>query len=142
MMGSRIIYFSFYNIHNFSNILDLPELPECNEDEVLEGTSPVVESTSPVAQSNFVENEIKMNKKNIRPKKPEKPGRKEKAGRRVKWTLDEKKVVLKFFKNEIKNKVVPGKERCLECKDKHDVLAKRSWQDIKYCIYNYNKTIK
>lgn len=56
---------------------------------------------------------------------------------RVPWDDSEKEILLKKFKVEIKNEIVPGKYKCTKIKEEHnDTLSRRSWTDIKFFVKN------
>lgn len=58
------------------------------------------------------------------------------------WTTGEKEVVLKFFKEQIKQKVLPGKQVIMKCIiENKDVLGHRSWTKIKDFVRNYIRTL-
>lgn len=86
--------------------------------------------------------------KNKRTSKTNEPKRtkREAALARVPWNESEKGVLLKKFKVDIKNESVPGKDKCMKIKEKHnDILSRRSWTDIKFFVKNViskNKTKK
>lgn len=44
---------------------------------------------------------------------------------------------MKKFKVEIKNGIVPGKDKCTKIKEEDkDILSRRSWTDIKFFVKN------
>ncbi|KAF5305359.1 hypothetical protein FQR65_LT18709 [Abscondita terminalis] len=54
----------------------------------------------------------------------------------VPWTTEEKECVFRHFKMQIKNRIVPGKQECLNCIQKYSVLEGRDWTKIKFCVKN------
>lgn len=70
---------------------------------------------------------------NVQPKKT----KREAALGRFPWNETEKELILSKFKIEIKNGIVPGKDKCTKVKEEHDnILSRRSWTDIKFFIKN------
>jgi hypothetical protein len=60
-----------------------------------------------------------------------------KQGRRhSSWDTHDKELVLSFFDNHFKSKIVPGKAECDRCIASNTVLGTRSWRQIKWCVYN------
>lgn len=62
----------------------------------------------------------------------------------VPWTGEQKKAVCEFFKQNIKRKIPPKKQECLECKEKFTALLEnKDWLKIKVFIHNvYTKKVK
>lgn len=58
------------------------------------------------------------------------------------WTDDEKEVIVRYFHSNIEMKQVPGKDECENVLLKETVLCKRTWNDVKFCIYNLIKQNK
>jgi hypothetical protein len=56
--------------------------------------------------------------------------------RKTAWSADEKQAAYCFFRENIRDGVVPGKQLCESCIQQHSVLNSRSWKDIKYFVYN------
>lgn len=51
--------------------------------------------------------------------------------------MAESQAVFKFFRVQIKTKIVPGKILCEKCiNESQGILNKRSWKDIKYYAKN------
>ncbi|KAK4885661.1 hypothetical protein RN001_001932 [Aquatica leii] len=125
---------------------DLPPIeedyPDQNDDEADDGETPTdsadVSSRSTTNDGRELTSEPLIGKKKQKSKnnKPKRTKREAALGR-VPWSDSEKKVLLKKFKIEIKNEIVPGKDKCTKIKEEHnDVLSRRSWTDIKFFVKN------
>ncbi|XP_006814227.1 uncharacterized protein LOC102801397 [Saccoglossus kowalevskii] len=58
------------------------------------------------------------------------------------WTTEERTVVKNYFMRNIRMLKVSGKIECTNCLKENQVLASRSWKNIKYCVYNLITTCK
>lgn len=57
--------------------------------------------------------------------------------KRLNWTSDQKKTVLKYFENHIKNKRLPKKTECLAfMKKESKIFQGVNWSRIKVLVYN------
>ncbi|XP_024084025.1 uncharacterized protein LOC106662998 isoform X4 [Cimex lectularius] len=60
----------------------------------------------------------------------------------VRWTNEQKKVVIAFFKHHIKNRIAPKKIECERVRELHPELNNKSWRKIKVFIQNqFNKKL-
>ncbi|KAI4465997.1 hypothetical protein MML48_3g00004720 [Holotrichia oblita] len=67
----------------------------------------------------------------------------EKGKSRGTWSNEQKKEMLKFFKNHIKKKISPKKAECLELQRKYMALfGNKTWVQIKVFVYNTYKNVK
>ena len=58
--------------------------------------------------------------------------------KRKSWTQIEINAVMSHLGKSIREKKIPGKKQCIECKSLDSVaLGERSWSDIKYFAHNY-----
>lgn len=56
---------------------------------------------------------------------------------RIRWTDNEKKIVLDYFKHHVKNKVTPKKHECDDFLEKHGkYLPNKDWVRVKTLVYN------
>lgn len=60
----------------------------------------------------------------------------------VKWTDEEIKVVKKHFKNNIQNKINPGKAMCTQILKKEPLLQRRTWVQLNTYVNNIYKKKK
>lgn len=65
-----------------------------------------------------------------------------KKNQRGSWTTEQKKILLKYFKNNIEQKITPKKQECLNCQEKYkNLLNQKTWVQIKVFVYNtFKKT--
>lgn len=53
------------------------------------------------------------------------------------WKEEQKTLVLKYFKQHIKDKIPPKKGECLQLKDSYpELLINKSWEKIKIFVVN------
>lgn len=58
------------------------------------------------------------------------------------WTLEEKKVVLTYFKDNLREKSLPGKLQYLKLiKENNRLLGNRPWNKIKDFLRNYKRSL-
>lgn len=92
------------------------------EESVERITEPVVAGPSTEKQIH----EVKMNVSNIKA-----------SSGRLRWTNEQKKVVLQFFKTHVKNRTAPKKNECLEIIRQHpNLFTENDWVRIKTLVYN------
>ncbi|MEQ2305868.1 hypothetical protein AMECASPLE_002355 [Ameca splendens] len=73
------------------------------------------------------------------PKKKKKQGREAEMPKmlvRRPWSEAEKNAVNKHLAKFMAERRVPGKEHCMQCKEKERALDDRSWKDVKNFVYN------
>ncbi|XP_050514061.1 uncharacterized protein LOC126889627 [Diabrotica virgifera virgifera] len=91
-------------------------------------------------KSSATEEELISTKKEtqVKKRKKEKQSAKTlKTTQKTPWTSEEIKSVMTFFKFDLKKELLPGKQKCEECKSKYPVLERRKWTDIKFYLKNY-----
>lgn len=53
------------------------------------------------------------------------------------WNMNQKKIMLTFFKKHVEEKMSPKKQECLALKTKYfDLFHNKTWVQIKVFIYN------
>lgn len=112
--------------------------------ELIDETSNEVENRKVSQENNLVE--IKKNKKNINNQKSEEASIDEnhhtiKKSTRVRWAKNEKKLVLKYFKDHIKNKVAPKKRDCEKfISENPNTFEVADWVRVKTLVFNTYRT--
>ncbi|KAG5892254.1 hypothetical protein JTB14_014624 [Gonioctena quinquepunctata] len=117
---------------------DIDDADDGSDGEIPSGSGDVSVHSNANGQEEELPSELPLGKKKQKPKtiKPKRT-KKEAALERVSWNDYEKEVLLNKFKIEIKNGIVPGKDKCTLIKQEHeDILSRRSWTDIKFFIKN------
>ncbi|XP_074027761.1 uncharacterized protein isoform X1 [Leptinotarsa decemlineata] len=65
------------------------------------------------------------------------------AGRRTKWSEREKKIVMEYFKEHVRNKKAPKKHECTEfLTENKNIFTDKNWVQIKTFVYNCYRTKK
>lgn len=73
----------------------------------------------------------------IKNKKLDEKKNKQAPSGRIKWSENEKKLVLNHFKTHIKKKIAPKKEECEQLLNEHrSILMTKDWVRIKTFVYN------
>ncbi|CAH1114940.1 unnamed protein product [Psylliodes chrysocephalus] len=118
---------------------------ETNEAEVTQSgavMSPETEGNDPVSSNTKNdETEVSLNMDLHLPEKTKYVGKEKRT--RGTWTSKQKQILLKYFKNQINNKVTPRKSDCLKFKEKNlEVFEEKTWLQIKVFVYNSFKNTK
>ena len=64
--------------------------------------------------------------------------RSEKVAQKRRWTQEEKDAVRKRMKKFLDSGTVPRKHECEELLREEPALSRRTWKEVKYCVYNMN----
>lgn len=115
--------------------LDLDEPIEEPEKELMKRQEEIAEENDVIAEEN---DDIHNEEENSNKEKPQRVMK----GKRilVPWTSQEKKVVLQFFRNHIKNKRPPKRGECEDLiSNNPELLKNRNWLKIKVFIQNQYK---